>query len=130
MNRPSPLSTSEAFRQFDPHLALETLQTTNLLAEAAGAFVEMYPGLVSQTDGAARQLDWPALRMAAHSWKGACCYVGAREAAELAAALEQRAVERNSEGLAERIGLFLVVLEELQAEIRQWLASGTQQELR
>lgn len=113
---------------FDPALALQSLSDQDLLLEAVTAFLEMSPGLRDETMLAVERRDPVALRLAAHSWKGACSYIGAEVTRTLAGALESQAAEgRIDEG---EVRHFVAVVRALVAELQEWYRSAVPQESR
>lgn len=137
MNHPAPLSgpttretsqkiveAGEGAPLFDVEAALETLGCTDILREAAGAFVAMAPPLVAETALAQSRSDWPGLRRAAHSWKGATSYLGAPRIVQLASLLEHQAAAARIEGMETMVQQLLAGVEELTAELSAWLAAN------
>lgn len=121
-SQPSAGSGQEA-PLFDLEAALETLGCADLLREAAGAFVTMAPDLVSETAQALRRGDWPGLRSAAHTWKGASGYLGASAIVDLAAQLEEQAAAARIEGIETLVERLLAGSRGLAAELSEWLGT-------
>lgn len=124
----SSTSAGSGVRLFDPHLALESLCDPDLVREAVTAFIEMYPGLRDDTTRAAARRDPVALRLAAHSWKGACAYVGAEATGALASALEIRAADGWVDDA--EVQHFVAVVQALNSELEEWCRATVPQESR
>lgn len=105
---------------FDPQLALASLESPELLAEAVDAFIGMYDGLAQETRAAFDRRDWPALQMSVHSWKGACLYVGASAVSSTAATLEAGIAEGHTGEVPAQLRRFETMLAQLQAELTAW----------
>lgn len=81
-----------------------------------GRFVQLYGQGASQLTERVEAADWPGLREAVHSLRGASATIGASQVHELASELEQRCTSTNASGPAGREAL-AASTEELQQAV-------------
>jgi signal transduction histidine kinase/CheY-like chemotaxis protein/HPt (histidine-containing phosphotransfer) domain-containing protein len=92
--------------------------TTSLLQELAGLFIEGVPADIAALHGAVTRSDLPAAARAAHRLKGTCVAVGATRMGGLAEQIEAAAMENRPDRLSVPIAEFEHLFESAPAALR------------
>jgi PAS domain S-box-containing protein len=124
--RAAPIPTPER-KGFDLELALQSVEDDQaLLRDVIGVFLDECPMLLQDLDKAIDRADAAALRLAAHTVKGATRIFGNRALTEIAKVLEERGARQQLDDAPELTRKLRGELEHLTVQLRDYLQSCAQ----